>query len=170
MNCTRPLPVFLLVDYMTIIVFRISHFVCQKYADSTTSYRHIAVGFKLVIVFPFFAAWTVVGTAWFDESKECLPEDNQKWAFVIWLILCYLWIFGYICLLAVKRICFSAPSQPAQVRVPSLFHDNDVIDLVNCLGCFFFPAQLIRTGRGYGVDRATDQLNYNLSCSPFDHR
>lgn len=131
-ECNKPLQVFLLVDYLTIMLFRISHFICQKHADSPLVYRQAASFFKLGIVFVFFFAWTVVGTAWFDDSKDCLPEDNQKWAFVIWLILCYVWISGYVCILLVKKVCFSTPEQPAQ-------------------GVFSFPLNLLELEEDVGL-------------------
>jgi len=101
-DCDNPLQLFLLVDYVTIILFRMSHFFMQ--CVSETRLQPYAVCLKIGIIYPFFVAWTIVGTAWFRQSGSCLPESNQYWTFVIWLVLCYVWITLYSCLL-ICQIC-----------------------------------------------------------------
>jgi len=99
--CSKPLQLFLLVDYATIILFRLSHFVVQYFSDSAL--RPYVLFVKVGLIYPFFCAWTILGTVWFSQSGSCLPESNQYWTFIIWLIICYLWITLYACLLKLQR-------------------------------------------------------------------
>ena len=57
---------------------------------------------KVGVIYLFFIAWTIMGTIWFNESGTCLPEVNQYWTLLIWLVLCYLAIALYFCYLLLK--------------------------------------------------------------------
>ncbi|KAF6175861.1 hypothetical protein GIB67_003349 [Kingdonia uniflora] len=48
-----------------------------------------------LLLYPFLWAWTVVGTLWFTSAKSCLPEEGQKWGFLIWLLFSYC---GLLCI------------------------------------------------------------------------
>src|SRR5689334_21140292 len=102
-------------------------FSSQRYPPSELPPR-LANFVKVGVIFTFFIIWTLVGTVWFGETlenanpsvtnrvaaqsdRECLPENNQYWTFIIWLVLvqsspcilyltlsrsqCYIWIVVY---------------------------------------------------------------------------
>jgi hypothetical protein len=94
-TCKYPLQLFLLVNYSTILLFRL-----LGIAQAITSQHNIrtllAIAvIRVVALFGFFIAWTVTGTVWFALDHSCLPEDNQFAIFIIWFVLCYLGILGY---------------------------------------------------------------------------
>jgi E3 ubiquitin-protein ligase SIS3 len=61
--------------------------------------RVVVLSVLSLLLYPFLWAWTVIGTQWFTKSKTCLPEEGQKWGFLIWLM------FSYCGLLCIAFIC-----------------------------------------------------------------
>ena len=86
--------------------------------------RVVVISILALILYPFLWAWTIIGTLWFSSAKNCvcvffffgllfwgifieklmvcdpnnylqLPEEGQKWAFLIWLLFSYC---GLLCL------------------------------------------------------------------------
>ncbi|CAO2819089.1 unnamed protein product [Amaranthus hypochondriacus] len=51
--------------------------------------RVAVLSFLSLVLYPFLWAWTVIGTLWFTKAKGCLPEEGQKWGFLIWLMFSY---------------------------------------------------------------------------------
>eukprot|EP01006_Ploeotia_vitrea_P040379 TRINITY_DN66423_c0_g1_i1.p1 TRINITY_DN66423_c0_g1~~TRINITY_DN66423_c0_g1_i1.p1 ORF type:complete len:254 (+),score=110.12 TRINITY_DN66423_c0_g1_i1:313-1074(+) len=103
-ECSAPLPLFLLVDYATIALFRVAHLLVKWAADQPQWLRRALYIFKVGVVYTFFVAWTIVGSVWLDQSGDCLPEKNQYWTFVVWLVLCYLWSALYLCVIVLQRM------------------------------------------------------------------
>ncbi|KAI3504599.1 hypothetical protein L2E82_46502 [Cichorium intybus] len=105
--CKLPLHLWISVDYAAVFVFRLLMFVDNAIAAEVRldfgrqlRGRHL-FGRVLVlsilygILYPFLWAWTVVGAIWFSGAKNCLPEKNQKWGFLVWLLFSFC---GLICL------------------------------------------------------------------------
>lgn len=105
--CTHPLHIWIVVDYSTVFVFRLLMFVDNGLAagmglDFGRQQRHarfcgrvVALSILCVFLYPFLWAWTIIGSLWFSSARDCLPEEGQKWGFLIWLLFSYC---GLICL------------------------------------------------------------------------
>lgn len=105
--CEYPLHIWIVVDYMTVFIFRILMFVDnalaagmgldfgwqQRYARFCGRIAVISV--LALLLYPFLWAWTVTGTLWFTASRNCLPIKGQKWGFLIWLLFSYC---GLVCM------------------------------------------------------------------------
>ncbi|XP_051123309.1 E3 ubiquitin-protein ligase SIS3 [Andrographis paniculata] len=109
--CTYPLHIWIVVDYTTVFIFRLLMFVDNGLASgmgldlgSQQRYarfcgRVVVLSVLVVLLYPFLWAWTVIGTLWFTSARSCLPEDGQKWGFLIWLL------FSYCGLVCIACIC-----------------------------------------------------------------
>ena len=53
----------------------------------------------LLVYFPFFTYWTIVGTSWYgdvhEETPDCIDEE-QQWITVFWISVSYFLIFTYV--------------------------------------------------------------------------
>lgn len=99
--CTYPLHIWIVVDYTSIFLFRLLMFVDnglaagmgpdfgwqQRYARFCG--RVAVLSILSLLLYPFLWAWTVIGTLWFTKARDCLPEEGQKWGFLIWLMFSY---------------------------------------------------------------------------------
>uniref|UniRef100_M4DNK4 RING-type domain-containing protein n=1 Tax=Brassica campestris TaxID=3711 RepID=M4DNK4_BRACM len=125
-SCDYPLHIWIVVDYTTVFIFRVFMFVDNGLAaglglDFGSQQRNIGFWGRVVVLsvlslllYPFLWAWTVIGTIWFTRAKSCLPEDGQKWGFLIWLM------FSYCGLLCIACICVGkVHSLRAQQGIPS---------------------------------------------------
>lgn len=105
--CTYPLHIWIVVDYTAVFIFRVLMFVDNGLAagmglDLGRQQRFvrfcgriIVISVLVLILYPFLWAWTVIGSIWFTSARGCLPEDGQKWGFLIWLLFSYC---GLICI------------------------------------------------------------------------
>ncbi|XP_058078971.1 E3 ubiquitin-protein ligase SIS3-like isoform X2 [Magnolia sinica] len=105
--CTYPLHIWIVVDYTTVFIFRLLMFIDnglaagmgldlgwqQRYARFCG--RIVVLSILSLLLYPFLWAWTVIGTLWFTSARSCLPEEGQKWGFLIWLLFSYC---GLICI------------------------------------------------------------------------
>ncbi|CAL1406485.1 unnamed protein product [Linum trigynum] len=105
--CTHPLHIWIVVDYTTVFVFRLLMFIDnglaagmvldfgwqQRYALYCG--RVVVISILSMMLYPFLWAWTVIGTLWFTSARNCLPEEGQKWGFLIWLLFSYC---GLVCI------------------------------------------------------------------------
>jgi len=89
-TCKYPLQLFLIVNYASIILFRSVRHLADCIGNQTLI-KSVEI-FKIVIVYPFFAGWTITGTIWFALDRQCAARRNQVPTFIIWFILCYIWI------------------------------------------------------------------------------
>ncbi|KAL9326500.1 hypothetical protein ACSQ67_007145 [Phaseolus vulgaris] len=60
--------------------------------------RVVVLSILVLLLYPFLWAWTVIGTLWFSSAKNCLPEDGQKWGFLIWLLFSYCGLLCIACM------------------------------------------------------------------------
>ncbi|OWM65395.1 hypothetical protein CDL15_Pgr008985 [Punica granatum] len=98
------------VDYTTVFVFRLLMFVDnglaagmgldfgvqQRYARFCG--RIVVLSILSLLLYPFLWAWTIIGTLWFTHSRDCLPEEGQKWGFLIWLLFSYCGLLCIACM------------------------------------------------------------------------
>lgn len=105
--CEYPLHIWIVVDYTTVFVFRLLMFVDnglasgmgldfgwqQRYARFCG--RVVVLSILTLLLYPFLWAWTIIGTMWFTSARSCLPEEGQKYGFLIWLLFSYC---GLICI------------------------------------------------------------------------
>ncbi|KAL4559707.1 hypothetical protein LXL04_031851 [Taraxacum kok-saghyz] len=105
--CKFPLHLWIVVDYSAVFVFRLLMFVDNGLAagmgldygrrqrDVCFYGRVVVLSILYVVLYPFLWAWSVTGSIWFSYAHACLPEKNQKWGFLVWLIFSYC---GLVCL------------------------------------------------------------------------
>ncbi|KAK2975500.1 hypothetical protein RJ640_005239, partial [Escallonia rubra] len=108
--CTYPLHIWIVVDYTTVFVFRLLMFVDnglaagmgldfgrqQRYARFCG--RIVVLSILSLLLYPFLWAWTITGTLWFTSARNCLPEEGQKWGFLIWLLFSYCGLLCIACM------------------------------------------------------------------------
>nr|XP_043635644.1 E3 ubiquitin-protein ligase SIS3-like isoform X1 [Erigeron canadensis] len=109
-QCTHPLHLWIVIDYGAVFVFRLLMFVDNALAaklgldfgrqqrDGYFIGRVVVLSILYIVLYPFLWAWSITGSIWFTSAHKCflqLPERNQKWGFLVWLIFSYC---GLICL------------------------------------------------------------------------
>ncbi|XP_054822747.1 E3 ubiquitin-protein ligase SIS3-like isoform X2 [Prosopis cineraria] len=109
-TCTHPLHIWIVVDYSTVFIFRLMMFVDnglsagmgldfgwqQRYARFCG--RVVVLSILALLLYPFLWAWTIIGTLWFTSARNCLPEEGQKWGFLIWLLFSYCGLLCVACM------------------------------------------------------------------------
>ncbi|KAA0055223.1 E3 ubiquitin-protein ligase SIS3-like isoform X1 [Cucumis melo var. makuwa] len=109
-TCTYPLHIWIVVDYTSVFAFRLLLFIDnalsagmgldfgwqQRYAHFCG--RVVVLSILSLLLYPFLCAWTVIGTLWFRDAKDCLPEEGQKWGFLIWLLFSYCALLCIACM------------------------------------------------------------------------
>lgn len=117
-SCSHPIQLWLLVSYLTIIVFRLSHYLGQWLSGEDRNDFLFLRGQRsppkwvsvltLGFLFPFFVSWTALGTVWLCQLQKytptCLPEGTQLWFFGFWLLLCYVWMGVYVSFIVIGII------------------------------------------------------------------
>ncbi|KAM6569944.1 hypothetical protein CsatB_017929 [Cannabis sativa] len=164
-GCTYPLNIWIVVDYTVVFAFRLLMFVDnglaagmgldfgwqQRYARFCG--RVVVLSILSLLLYPFLWAWTVIGTLWFRRGKVCLPEQGQKWGFLIWLL------FSYCALLCIACMSFGkwltrrqAHLLRAQQGIP-ISEYGVLVDMVRVPDWAFEAAG--QETRGMGQDVAT---------------
>ncbi|CAL0330142.1 unnamed protein product [Lupinus luteus] len=106
-SCMNPLHIWIMVDYTVVFIFRLLMFVDngiaagmgldfgrqQRYARFCG--RVVVLSILALLLYPFLWAWTIIGTLWFSRDRDCVPEQGQKWGFLIWLLFSYC---GLVCI------------------------------------------------------------------------
>ena len=148
-QCSKPLHIWLLVSYVLTITFRFLHF-----AGHVLSFRSMpseegedfnwnraqalrTLSYVIIlIVFPAFTFWGVIGTVWFmdanDSTGNCFT-DFEEYSFIIfWLIVTYIWIIAYVLLLALTALTYYRGLVMKRSLVAFLrkidFEDNDLFE------------------------------------------
>ncbi|KAL8226584.1 hypothetical protein R6Q57_016416, partial [Mikania cordata] len=105
--CTHPLHIWIVVDYTTVFIFRLLMFMDNGLAagmgldfgpqqrEARFCGRLVVLSILAMFLYPFLWVWTIIGSLWFSSAKDCLPEEGQKWGFLIWLLFSY---SGLICI------------------------------------------------------------------------
>ncbi|KAJ7549978.1 hypothetical protein O6H91_07G076900 [Diphasiastrum complanatum] len=121
--CEYPLHIWLVVDYAVVFGFRLLIFVDHGLTAATwmgATPTHMLVSFYgrmlvlsclAIVMYPFLWAWTVIGTLWFTSAGSCLPEEGQKWGFLIWLLFSYCGLISVACISASKWLIYRQAHQ-----------------------------------------------------------
>ncbi|XXG83897.1 hypothetical protein AAC387_Pa10g1544 [Persea americana] len=162
--CTYPLHIWIVVDYTTVFVFRLLMFVDnglaagmgldlgwqQRYAPFCG--RIVVLSILSLLLYPFLWAWTVIGTLWFTSARSCLPEEGQKWGFLIWLLFSYCGLICIACMSTGKWLMRrQAHLQRAQQGIP-ISEYGVLVDMVRVPDWAFEAAG--QELRGMGQDTA----------------
>ncbi|CAN4100482.1 unnamed protein product [Withania somnifera] len=103
--------------------------------------------------YPFLWAWTVIGTLWFTSARNCLPEEGQKWGFLIWLLFSYCGLVGIACISIGKWLTRrQAHSLRAQQGIPTS-EFGVLVDMIRVPDWTFAAAG--QEMRGMGPDAAS---------------
>ncbi|GAB5371030.1 hypothetical protein AAMO2058_001544200 [Amorphochlora amoebiformis] len=98
-TCRDPLNVWLVVDFLSFIFFRLLQFSIQFFGSFRTPCARAATStlalLNLYVVYPFIWVWVVVGTIWYARSSSCLPESTSTWWFIAWLVYSYLYLSAF---------------------------------------------------------------------------
>jgi len=109
-QCAKPIHVWLLVSYTSLVGLRVPHYLRQFQSDTGEGQSGTASstfkGFSKICLMgvwfallPFFMVWTILGSFWLyevlDQTPQCLPAGTDGKFIVFWQVLCYLWIIIY---------------------------------------------------------------------------
>lgn len=119
-QCAKPVHIWLLVSYVSLIGLRVPHYVRQFFggeddasatAEMTTwkGFSKICLMLVWFALLPFFTVWTVLGSFWLaevlDETPGCLRSTGGGANFVIfWQLMCYGWILIYSVCVAIALV------------------------------------------------------------------
>lgn len=164
-SCTYPLHIWIVVDYTAVFVFRLLMFVDNGFAagmglDFGWQQRYARFCGRVVVLsilglllYPFLWAWTIIGTMWFSSAKSCLPEEGQKWGFLIWLLFSYCGLLCIACMSVGKWLTRrQAHLVRAQQGIP-LSEYGILVDMIRVPDWAFEAAG--QETRGMGQDTAS---------------
>lgn len=122
-GCVQPIHWWLLVSYVFVLCFRVSHLLGTSQANEGEDFLlnlrqqkllpRILVKLTWLMLLPIFAIWTVAGSIWFRDvlryTPQCLPVGAHPWFIGFWQVLSYMWIivhvvFGVIAWALEKRV------------------------------------------------------------------
>nr|GLL36219.1 E3 ubiquitin-protein ligase SIS3 [Ipomoea trifida]GME13273.1 E3 ubiquitin-protein ligase SIS3-like [Ipomoea batatas] len=162
-SCVYPLHIWIVVDYTTVFIFRLLMFVDNGLAagmglDFGWQQRHarfcgriVVLSILALLLYPFLWVWTIIGTLWFTSARNCLPEEGQKWGFLIWLLFSYC---GLVCIACLSTGKFLARRQAHLLRDqqgPSFSEFGVLVDMIRVPEWAFDVGQEMR---GMGQDAA----------------
>ncbi|WOK93495.1 E3 ubiquitin-protein ligase [Canna indica] len=114
--------------------------------------RLIVLSVLILLLYPFLWVWTVIGTLWFTSARSCLPEEGQKWGFLIWLLFSYCGLVCIACMSAGKWLTRRhAHLQRAQQGIP-ISEYGVLVDMIRVPDWAFEAAG--QEMRGMGQDTA----------------
>lgn len=106
-SCRWPVNRWLLVSYIFVLAFRLTHILGSAYAPAGSgdfllnlrhkdNMAHLWWSLTWFLVLPLFAIWTGLGTYWLWDSKchssRCLPMGMPLCFVIIWQVLSYAWM------------------------------------------------------------------------------
>lgn len=108
-DCMGPMRGWMVVSYIIVAVFKSIQKLGQKYSHAGENFiftfrqkSNLALGVVCVIwmlLVPFFAVWTAMGTHWFRKTlakhPSCMSQGVHPWLVIFWQLLCYIWILIY---------------------------------------------------------------------------
>lgn len=117
-QCQKPIHVWLLVSYVSLIGLRLPHYLGQLGADpnghdgvASMTWKGFSKICLMVVWFallPFFTAWTILGSFWLsevlDQTPACLQSSTGKWFVLFWQVMCYAWILIYCVCIAIALV------------------------------------------------------------------
>lgn len=124
----------------------------QRYAPFCG--RIVVLSILILLLYPFLWVWTVIGTIWFTNARSCvsflffssfflnlatcflgfeyfmflwmqLPEEGQKWGFLIWLLFSYC---GLVCIacMCIGKVCCAFNIVISVMVIPEGLHSMHV--------------------------------------------
>lgn len=160
-SCVYPLHIWIVVDYAVVFVFRLLMFVDNGLAAgmgldfgwqqrrARFCGRIVVLSILALLLYPFLWGWTIIGALWFNSARNCLPEEGQKWGFLIWLLFSYC---GLVCIACITTRKFLARRQAHLLRDqqgPSFSEFGVLVDMIRVPGWAFDVGQEMR---GMGQD------------------
>lgn len=116
-TCSKPIQLWLLVSYLTMTAFRVSHYLGQYFSEEGEDFMlylrqrgptQTIIRITWILLLPFFSCWTVLGTIWsisiLRETPECLPAGTNTWFLIFWQVLCYVWIAIYAIFISIACV------------------------------------------------------------------
>jgi len=107
-TCRRedaPMLAWLLVNFASMLMFRVLHFLTH-YAWNSPDPRSwqarrlpsLLVALQLWGLLPFEVAWCALGCVWYNRHHSCLPQAMSGWSFIIWIALGLLFVLQQVLL------------------------------------------------------------------------
>jgi len=114
-SCQDPLNVWLVVDLLSIVAFRMVHFAFQysrtvRFACCGRCLPKLLAILSLWIMYPFLWAWLALGVTWYIRSHHCIPPETGEWGYAAWMMFTCLYLLFFASL-----IYFSVRTRPALV-------------------------------------------------------
>lgn len=104
-SCDDPLHLWILLDYILLFIFRLTHLAfvyrarnAELYDETCLSASRMYIPIKFIL-FPAMFSWNIVGCIWLARSGECLPRSSQKTSLVVVLTFTFVYLLGYAYLL-----------------------------------------------------------------------
>lgn len=154
-KCYKPIQLWLVVSFISIVLYRLSHFLAQYLSNDNDDYiiyrrnnpPYYISFLVLFILFPFFFIWNIIGTIWIYQiikyTPNCLPRNNHPWFIVLWIVLCYIWILLYLFFI-ILSIYLEYQSRIYERTITNIQTDDifsrwtDNIDLMRDYGIFIY--------------------------------
>mmetsp|Transcript_6211 Transcript_6211/g.14855 ORF Transcript_6211/g.14855 Transcript_6211/m.14855 type:complete len:274 (+) Transcript_6211:104-925(+) len=140
-ECKRPIHIWLLVSYLSVIAFRLMHLLGVQTAPAGGTshflldirqkgwWPRLLASFTWTIALPFFSLWTSIGAYWhWDVQRHtpmCMPSGSHTWFTILWLLLSFLWI-GFHAFLAIMALVLEMRVQRAEGELRQV-EDDDTI-------------------------------------------
>ncbi|CAA2999897.1 RING-finger ubiquitin ligase [Olea europaea subsp. europaea] len=125
--------------------------------------RIVVLSILVLLLYPFLWAWTIIGTLWFTRARSCLPEEGQKWGFLIWLLFSYC---GLVCIACFSTGKWLTRRQAHQLRAQQGIPISEygvLVDLIRVPDWAFEAAG--QEMRGMGQDTAAYQPGLYLTAA-----
>ncbi|KAJ7522021.1 hypothetical protein O6H91_19G079400 [Diphasiastrum complanatum] len=163
-RCNYPLHIWIVVDYATVFLFRLLMFVDNGLSfamglDVDPEQRRLCFCGRIVILsclafllYPFLWAWTVIGSLWFTSAHDCLPEEGQKWGFLIWLLFSYCGLIAIACISASKWLMRRQSHLQAQPRRSAISELQVLAELIRLPEWALRTSQPVQEPRGGGIE------------------
>lgn len=138
-QCQKPIHVWLIVSYVSLVGLRVPHYLRQFMSDTTElddmastsvtwkGFSKIALMVVWFALLPFFTVWTILGSFWLAEVLEhtptCLPSGTDPKFVIFWQVLCYLWIIIYFVCVAIA-LALRHRQQRADADIRAIQNDD----------------------------------------------
>ncbi|OEL35322.1 E3 ubiquitin-protein ligase SIS3 [Dichanthelium oligosanthes] len=169
------------VDYTTVFIFRLLMFLDnglaagmgldlgwqQRYARFCG--RVVVLSVLVLLLYPFLWVWTVIGTLWFSTARGCvsshildLPEEGQKWGFLIWLLFSYCGLACIACV-AVGKVLVD------MIRVPDWAFEAVGLEMRVGQDTAYHPGLYLSAAQREAVEALIQELpKFRLKAVPTD--
>ncbi|KAJ7529505.1 hypothetical protein O6H91_15G053800 [Diphasiastrum complanatum] len=162
--CSYPLHIWIVVDYATVFLFRLLMFVDNGLSfamgmDANPEQRLLCFWGRIIILsclavllYPFLWAWTVIGSLWFTSAHNCLPEEGQKWGFLIWLLFSYCGLIAIACISASKWLMRRQFHLQVRPRGSAISELQVLAELIRVPEWTLHTSQPVQEPRGGGIE------------------